>query len=454
MKQNLSFLFITIFFFSAVTAQEGKIITGYAITAAEKGQNGWREVRLLNFITGEVIKTIYSMGQEIEILNARTGKSIIKKNIDPALEKRGELQLHINYKVQSLSNEKNTGLPVRVRREGRAVDPNMPFATNSAAMAYDKKHERLYYTPMGINQLRYIDLKSKTPRLYYFEEEAFGTVSGVYDIPNQVTRMVIASDGNGYALTNSADHLIQFTTGKKPAITDLGPLSDDAGNGKITVHSRAAGGGDMIADASGNLYLITANRRVYKIPLETKVAAFLGSIKGLPDGYNTNGAMVEDGGKVIVCSAESTVGYFRFDLLTLQAEKISTASSVYNASDLANGILAFDKKNDRKESITLVRLAKPVPLQEIMPPNGIAVYPNPVSNGLVKISFTNKAAGKYQLELMNIAGQVVSSKEITVSNKIEETSLRLPENIAKGTYLLKVTGGINKVSTVTKLIIQ
>jgi hypothetical protein len=82
-------------------------------------------------------------------------------------------------------------------------------------MAYDKKHERLYYTPMGINQLRYIDLKAKTPTVYYFEDEAFGTVSSFGDAPNQITRMVIASDGNGYALTNDANHLIKFTTGKK-----------------------------------------------------------------------------------------------------------------------------------------------------------------------------------------------------------------------------------------------
>ena len=77
--------------------------------------------------------------------------------------------------------------------------------------------------------------------------------------------MVIASDGNGYALTNDANHLIRFTTGKNPVITDLGALSDDASNANFSVHSRKGYGGDMIADASGNLYLLTANRNVFKI---------------------------------------------------------------------------------------------------------------------------------------------------------------------------------------------
>jgi len=40
--------------------------------------------------------------------------------------------------------------------------------------------------------------------------------------------MVIASDGNGYGLSNDANHLIRFTTGKNPTISDLGAISDDA----------------------------------------------------------------------------------------------------------------------------------------------------------------------------------------------------------------------------------
>ena len=117
------------------------------------------------------------------------------------------------------------------------VQSDKPFATNSAACAYDKKHDRLYYTPMGINQLRYIDLKSNTPRIYYFEDEPFGALNGPRDIPNQITRMVIASDGNGYALTNDANHLIRFTTKKSTVITDLGPLTDDPANGSVSVHN-------------------------------------------------------------------------------------------------------------------------------------------------------------------------------------------------------------------------
>src|SRR5262249_1579496 len=163
-----------------------------------------------------------------------------------------------------------------------------------------------------------------------------------------------------------------FTTGKNPEITDLGGLTDDAANGKFSVHSRGGYGGDIVADASKNLYLITANRNVFKFNIDGKVASYLGTIKGLPQGFSTNGAMVEEAGKIIVCSSESTVGYFRFDLANMEnpAELVSVNGAVYNASDLANGNLAFDKekkKRNRKEEQEEVKeeTTKPAVTEEV-----------------------------------------------------------------------------------------
>ena len=129
----------------------------------------------------------------------------------------------------------------------------------------------------------------------------------------------------------------------------MGALTDDAANQKFSVRSPGGYGGDMIADAQGNLYLITGNRNVFKISINSRTATYQGTIKGLPQGFTTNGAMVEEGSKVIVCSSQSTTGYFRFDLTPMQAEKISSSENVFNASDLANGNLAFEKKKKEKK---------------------------------------------------------------------------------------------------------
>jgi hypothetical protein len=431
-------------------------LTGYAITSIEKGGRSWKEVRLVNITTGEEIKSIYQSKNETEAFNARTGNPVVKKDIE-AVKAPVKKVLNLDQELDVAQ-----GNNVRVRRvivKGSPIQYDKPFATNSAAMAYDKKHERLYYTPMAINQLRYIDLKSG--KIYYFENEPFGTVTGLGDGANQITRMVIASDGNGYALTNDANHLIRFTTAKNPVITDLGALTDDASNGNNSVHSRRGYGGDMIADASGNLYLLTANRNVFKISIETKVAAFQGAIKGLPDGFTTNAAMVEEGSKVIVASSESAVGYYRFDLTTMQAEKVSTSPTVFNASDLANDKLAFAKKKKEKKNEVVEEqkqvteeVTRKSPVQDVITSNGIAVYPNPVTNGFVKVSFANQPAGRYSVELIDIAGKLVQSKEVNINSSMQIEEVKIPKTLSGGNYLLKVTGIGNKVSFTNKIVVQ
>jgi Secretion system C-terminal sorting domain len=514
MKRRTLLLFVMTSFITVLHAQKKqKPVTGYAITAIEKGGRSWKEVRLVDIGTGEEVKTIYQSTQESQPLNARTGKPIVKK--EPVTDNRVfatattdintntntntntittikrkvinldmELDKAVNKNVQSYTIDENSRLqPLKIEggdhveiRSNSAPRSNIiivkaarftreqtdkPFATNSAACAYDKKHDRLYYTPMGISQLRYIDLKSN--KIYYFEDEPFGVVKGSYDSPNQITRMVIASDGDGYALTNDGNHLLRFTTGKKPTITDLGALTDETDT-KLSVHS-TGGGGDMVADASDNLYLISANRSVFKISIETKVATYLGNIKGLPRGFSTNGAMVEEGSKVIIASSESTVGYYRFDLTTLLAEKVSASGNVFNASDLANGNLAFSKKKKKdkdpevvkeepKPELTEEAASRRAPSQESLHNNGITVYPNPVTNGFFKLSFADQPAGKYQVQVIDLSGKLISSREVTVNNKIQVEEFRLPELLAGGNYMVKVVSEPNNISVVNKLVIQ
>ncbi|MEO8174961.1 MAG: T9SS type A sorting domain-containing protein, partial [Sediminibacterium sp.] len=374
-----------------------------------------------------------------------------------ALTVNGSMQ---NEKIPSPGEPKTEQ---KMLRTVRIVRSNAPFATNSAACAFDKKHDRLYYTPMGINELRYIDLKTGT--IYYFENEPLGALSGPGDIENQVTRMAIGSDGNGYVLANSADHLIQFTTNKKAVITDLGPLSDDASNGKNSVHDRNCYGGDMVADGSGNLYLITASQRVFKINIESRVATFAGRIQGLPNGFTTNGAAVESGSSIVVTSATNASAYYKFDLDNMQAEKISTGESVFNASDLANGNFIVDKKKKKdeekpveekieEETKVTVEASKPVSPVDELAAEKISVYPNPVTNGVVKISFSNYQAGIYQLQLVDINGKIISSQSTTVSSKMQVLEYKIPAMAAKGAYLLKIYNSSNNAVNTERIMVQ
>jgi hypothetical protein len=473
MSRKILPLIVMACFITTVNAQSKKSTTAYAITSPEKGQSSWKEIRLVDINSGESLQSIYANGQEMEILNARTGKPVVKKENLTNSEQKQVRNVQVftiddNDRARLVNNKedieklKADGKKVIIIRNDKSNTQqyDKPFATNSAALAYDKKHERLYYTPMGINQLRYIDLKSKTAKIYYFEDEAFGTVQGMGDVANQITRMVIASDGNGYALSNNAEHFIRFTTGKKPVITDLGSITDISANTNFNIHKGV--GGDMIADKSGNLYLVTAYKNVWKINIEKMRAEYKGGIKGLPEGYQTNGAIVEEGSKVIVCSGTSTEGYYRFDINNLQAEKISSASTVFNASDLANGNLINDKKKKDKETTEetakvddrSVKEEEQQTQTEITGSKGILIYPNPVTDGVVKLSFNDQPVGRYNVQLLDISGKSINNQTIVISNKTQVHEIRLPNIIGKGTYLVRVTSEDGKTTTVTKLNVQ
>jgi hypothetical protein len=475
MKRKFLLLTAICFCVGAARAQN----KAYAITGVQKGSSNWCEVRLVDVTTGEELKTIYKNSQEVDRLNARTGKPIVAKEPSPELQKIN-LQAPV-VTIFRTNDDNKTVIVTKSLTRVAQTQTDAPFATSSAALAYDKKHDRLYYTPMGINELRYIDMKSNTTRIFYFENEAFGALKGRGDVENQVTRMVIGANGKGYALTNSADHLIQFETDKKPEVKDLGALTDAPENGQYSVHNTSNYGGDMIADAFGDLYLIGANARVYKIEMKTLIATYKGRIKGLPAGFSTNGAIVEkDGGaSVVVCSSTNTTGYYRFDLSMLQAEKVSTGENVYNASDLANGNLAYNKKTKKEDPLAeqpvkeepIVKDIPPQettnpttqnaiaernsnPVKEIATEGTISVYPNPVTTGVAKVSFKNYPAGKYQVQVMDISGKLLSTQPVTINNKLQVEEVRLPQYIAKGSYVVKVINQENKAVGINPIIVQ
>ncbi|MEI9956835.1 MAG: hypothetical protein WDM90_11150 [Ferruginibacter sp.] len=63
-------------------------------------------------------------------------------------------------------------------------------------------------------------------------------------------------------------------------VTDLGNLVDAEDNKSgISIHNKCTSwGGDMIADAYGKLYVISAARQVFKVDIDTRIASYIGFI--------------------------------------------------------------------------------------------------------------------------------------------------------------------------------
>lgn len=389
----------------------------YAITDAQPQGPNWQFLRKLDLQTGQYSQVLLS-GNDASFL------------------------------ANDATTRKQFSAPLNDQRFGTTV--NAAFATGVAAMAYDKRNNRLYYTPMFIDQLRYIDLK--TMKVFYVTDLVFtGKPQKSSDQGNIVTRMVIASDGNGYAMTNDGTQLIRFSTNKKLQITDLGAIVDDQANKGISIHNSCSSyGGDIIADDNGNLYVLSARNHIFKINIETKVATHLGAITGLPNGFTVNGAAVNDDNKIIVASAVQGGSLFAVDAKTLVAAPYNIAGTVWQSSDLANSNLLVSGTKPKSSTIELTS-------RNNIPNSGdgkINIFPNPVTENKFSIQFNQLEAGKYTVQVTDVAGRQVTQQIVTVTGDNQAQTIQLNPAVTKGIYLVKVTDQSSKAVYSTKVVVQ
>jgi len=321
-----------------------------------------------------------------------------------------------------------------------------PFSTGVAAAAYDRKNKRLYYTPMFIDQLRYIDLK--TMKVYYVTDQAFTTQGSMHnDEAKCITRMVIAPDGNGYAISNDGKTVVQFTTGKKIKIKQLGTLVDDAANTNVSIHNRCSSfGGDMIADDKGNLFIISARNQVFKVTIESKVATHLGAIKGLTPNFTVNGAVVDGDGNLLVSSAVDGSSYYVVNPKSWEASSF-LSSAVYRSSDLANSNYLASANKMTKTIPTLSGKVSPFAHQ-------IQVYPNPITTNNFTLQFSKIPKGDYTVEVMDVMGRSIMQKRIVLNTETTTESFTLASTNSKGIYLVKVIDKAKKSFFEQKVMVQ
>lgn len=378
--------------------------TAFAVTASNKGNFEWNVIREIDLSTGEVLRTLY----------------------DPAVNKA------INFKAAPGTELKVPG------------SPSSATGFGVAAAAYDASHNRLYFTGMRANSLSYFDLSSNELNVVVNNNPAFNT-GNKSDEANVITRMAFASDGYGYAITNDGKGFIRFTTDQKPTITNLGELIDGIKNGKMSIHAQCSSwGGDMVGDAYGNLYLVTYRNHLFKINPATRIADYLGAIKGISGQFTSNGAVVDNDGELLVTSATTTDNYYRINISTLEATPIhKKEAQLFNISDLANSNLLYQTKGMDK-----------LVFNEIRGNSAVSVFPNPVSNKSFTMQFDQIPSGKYNLILTDASGRTVVSKPLIIAVKGQVEKVSLPRTAGGGLYLVKLVGGGNKSVYNDKLVVQ
>jgi len=317
-----------------------------------------------------------------------------------------------------------------------------PTETFVAASAYDSKNNRLFFTPMRSNELRYFDFNRGTNNVYYVRNVAMKNFSQADGEADVITRMCFGADGYGYALTNDFNHLIRFSSGDKITITDLGSVQDGKNNKDISIRNLCTSwGGDMIADAFGNLYVISMRGNVFKINPQNMVADHIAMIKNLPSDYTINGAAVDDQNNLIVSCATKTDHYYTVNISTWEASPLAKQKDeVFNASDLASSHLAFENAVKTQEAAS------------VQGNSIISIFPNPVVNRTVNISFDAFAGKNHTIQLVDVNGHILLNRTVNINGKTTSQVI-LPRNINSGTYIIKVNDGNGKEQYSGKIIV-
>lgn len=321
-----------------------------------------------------------------------------------------------------------------------------PTETMVAAAAYDEYHNKLFFTPMRINELRWVDLNdhSQTMKVYSVTSQKLINAD-VQDVPNQITRMCMGADGYGYAMTNDAMHLIRFSTGNNVTITDLGSVVSEKNS--LTINNACGGwGGDMVADTKGNLYVVSANHNIFKVNIETRVASFITRLNDIPGEHTTNGAAVDDDGMLILGCATVTDAFYKINPADWSVTKIENKGGQLNVSDLASSNFLFEtKKNAGNTPAGDIR--------EVYNEKIIA-YPNPVTDGFVRISFNKQPKGNYSIQLVDLMGRVLTGKQVTISANGQLETLNVEQSMAQGFYLLRIMDSNKKTILAKKLFVE
>lgn len=400
MKRNFT-LICSLFLLLSLEVEAQNANKAYAISGKKNNPSQWSDIRAIDLETGK-------------------SSLIFESGIN-------------NFKVENIEAKQSFINTPQIN----------PTETGVAACALDVKNQRLYFSPMKLSQICYIDLKQKNPTFVIIKNNVI-TNTNLQKQEDQISRMVIAADGNGYAINNNGDHFIRFTLGKNPKVEDLGKLVDAPNNKDISIHSVCTSwGGDVVADANGKLILITANHYIFSINPKNNVATLLGNIKNLPNGYTTNGAVVNTKGELVVCSANTMDGLFIVNLTDFSAKKIETAEATFTASDLANGKFLNEKTKNNNPTLSGIE-------DKYL---SLGLYPNPTINEF-NLSFDGNEKGGFVITLSDILGKTVLCKKVEIENNNQIEKIQLPSGIAKGIYIVSVINTETKHVFTEELVVQ
>jgi hypothetical protein len=132
---------------------------------------------------------------------------------------------------------------------------------------------------------------------------------------------------------------------------------------------------------------------------------------------------------------------------------VAGGTASYNFTDVhaAKGNNYYRIRNvDKDGAFTYSKVVK-VMVESIK--SSIVVYPNPVTDGNIRLQLSGITAGKYTTRLISPLGQVVLVKDIVQTATSSSQKISLPKSLAKGMYVLNLESNGEKLHEV-KVMVQ
>jgi hypothetical protein len=174
----------------------------------------------------------------------------------------------------------------------------------------------------------------------------------------------------------------------------------------------------------------------------------LGLVKGLPQDFTTNGAVVDADGKILVSSAVNGNSYFTIDPADWTATAFNAPGGIFRSSDLANSNYLQTKPKNKSPEFTGRGLIENTLNDKIQ------VYPNPVTANQFTLQFGKVPAGNYKVELTDVTGRVVMQRTVNVGAEDQVETIGIKPTVARGVFLVTVTEQTSKAVTTQKLVVQ
>jgi hypothetical protein len=275
-------------------------------------------------------------------------------------------------------------------------------------------------------------------------------LTGLGGQPNVLLRITFASNGSVAKEGFAFDDMEVFNIVAVPTVTAGGPTTFcQGGSVTLTAVSATLGvsytwqlNGTNISGATGNTYAATAGgsySAVATLSGSATSTAFAVTVNPTP-----NTPVISQNGGILTSSAATGNQWY----LNGTAIPGATGQSYTTTANGAYTVVTTDPNGCVSAISAALNITPTGFAADISDPN-IAVYPNPNSGQFaVKLTGYQKNA---IIGLYNLTGQLIRSQEIKITSHETVTQMQL-ENLAAGTYLLKVTSENNV--KVTRLIVQ